>query len=76
MASKPVDAKMCGCVEPPPIVKSVAPYSVVESVSVQRLAPEYKIGMERLVTSKAPPMKASLLWRDKPAVLLCIRRPG
>ncbi|KAG8498790.1 hypothetical protein CXB51_005134 [Gossypium anomalum] len=43
---------------------------------VQRLTPEYKIGMERLVKTKTPPMKASELWRDKPAVLLCIRRPG
>ncbi|XWS69572.1 hypothetical protein CRYUN_Cryun04dG0190700 [Craigia yunnanensis] len=32
--------------------------------------------MERLVKSNAPPMKASELWRDKLAVLLCIQRPG
>ncbi|XP_038999473.1 peroxiredoxin-like 2A [Hibiscus syriacus] len=32
--------------------------------------------MEPLVKSKTPPMKASELWRCKPAVLLCIRRPG
>ncbi|XP_044494476.1 peroxiredoxin-like 2A [Mangifera indica] len=32
--------------------------------------------MERLVKTKTPPMKALELWREKPAVLLCIRRPG
>ncbi|XP_061345868.1 uncharacterized protein LOC133291599 [Gastrolobium bilobum] len=32
--------------------------------------------MEPLVKTKAPPLKASALWRDKPAVFLCLRRPG
>ncbi|XVE91694.1 hypothetical protein REPUB_Repub01dG0032700 [Reevesia pubescens] len=76
VAAAPAEPRACGCVQPPPIVDSVAPNSAIENISVQKLTPAYKIGMERLVKSKTPPMKASELWRDKPAVLLCIRRPG
>ncbi|KAM4110547.1 hypothetical protein ACB094_03G203300 [Castanea mollissima] len=70
------EPRVCGCVKPPPIVDTVAPYSAIESISIQKLTPEYKLGTELLVKTKTPPMKASELWRDKPAVLLCIRRPG
>lgn len=76
VAAGPGESRVCGCVKPPPVVDQVAPYSAIENISLQKLTPEYKIGMERLVKSKAPPMKASELWRDKPAVILCIRRPG
>ncbi|KAL6969661.1 hypothetical protein U1Q18_029369 [Sarracenia purpurea var. burkii] len=76
VAAAPAEPRVCGCVEPPPVIDSVAPYSAIENISIQKLTPEYKIGMERLVKTKAPPMKASELWREKPAVLLCIRRPG
>ncbi|KAL8533545.1 hypothetical protein ACS0TY_009805 [Phlomoides rotata] len=76
VAAMPAESRACGCVQPPPIVEVVAPYSIIENISVQKLTPEYKIGMERLIKSKTPPMKASELWRDKPAVLVCIRRPG
>lgn len=76
VAAMPEEPRGCGCVQSPPVVDDVAPYSVIDSITVQRLTPEYKIGMERLVTTKTPPMKASDLWRNKPAVLLCIRRPG
>ncbi|KAL3830583.1 hypothetical protein ACJIZ3_019385 [Penstemon smallii] len=78
VASMPAEPIGCGCVQlqPPPIVEKVAPYSIVENIYVQKLTPEYKIGMERLIKTKAPPMKASELWREKPAILLCIRRPG
>ncbi|KAI7742759.1 hypothetical protein M8C21_021132 [Ambrosia artemisiifolia] len=76
VASLPDEPRACGCVQPPPIVDDVAPYPSIENISVQKLTPEYKIGMERLVKSKAPPMRASDLWRDKPSLLLCIRRPG
>lgn len=76
VAAMPAESRACGCVQPPPIVEDVAPYSIIENVSVQKLTPEYKIGMERLIKSKTPPMKASDLWREKPAVLVCIRRPG
>ncbi|KAJ9709462.1 hypothetical protein PVL29_001101 [Vitis rotundifolia] len=75
VAAVPAEPRACGCVQPPPIAEDVCPYSAIENVSVHKLAPEYKIGMERLVKT-TPPMKASELWRDKPAVLLCIRRPG
>ncbi|XP_039029126.1 uncharacterized protein LOC120163207 [Hibiscus syriacus] len=76
VAARPAEARACGCVQPPPVVDSVAPYATIENISVQRLTPVYKIGMEPLVKSKTPPMKASELWRYKPTVLLCIRRPG
>ncbi|GLT66441.1 hypothetical protein SLA2020_388060 [Shorea laevis] len=76
VAAQPAEPRACGCVQPPPIVDTVAPYSGIENISLQKLTPEYKIGMDRLVKTKTPPMKASELWRDKPAVLLCIRRPG
>lgn len=76
VASGPAEPRACGCVQPPAVVDEVAPYAFIENISVEKLAPEYKIGMERLVKTKAPPMKAVELWRDKPAVLLCIRRPG
>ncbi|KAK1292320.1 hypothetical protein QJS10_CPB17g00389 [Acorus calamus] len=76
VASEPAEARLCGCIQPPPVVDNVLPYSSIENITVQKLTPEYKIGMERLVKSKAPPMRASELWKDKPAVLLCVRRPG
>ncbi|CAN1310817.1 Putative U-box domain-containing protein 42 [Linum perenne] len=76
IASRPAEPRACGCIAAPPVVDQVAPYSAIENITVQKLTPEYKIGMERLVKSKGPPMKASELWRDKPAVFLCIRRPG
>ncbi|KAJ0763841.1 putative peroxiredoxin-like 2A/B/C, Thioredoxin-like superfamily [Helianthus annuus] len=76
VAALPDEPRACGCIQPPPIVDDAAPYSSIENISVQKLTPEYKIGMERLVKSKAPPMRASDLWRDKPSLLLCIRRPG
>lgn len=70
------EPRACGCVQPPAVSDKIAPYSAIENISVQKLTPEYKIGMEHLVKTKTPPMKASELWRNKPAVLLCIRRPG
>ncbi|KAK3000316.1 hypothetical protein RJ639_021483 [Escallonia herrerae] len=76
VAAVPDEPRACGCVQPPPIIDNVASYSTIENISIEKLTPEYKIGMERLVKTKTPPMKASELWRDKPAVLLCIRRPG
>ncbi|KAI3817132.1 hypothetical protein L1987_10921 [Smallanthus sonchifolius] len=72
----PDEPRACGCIQPPPIVDDVAPYSSIENISVQKLTPEHKIGMERLVKSKAPPMRASDLWWEKPSLILCIRRPG
>ncbi|WCJ35756.1 hypothetical protein M5689_016992 [Euphorbia peplus] len=76
VASGPAEPRACGCVQAPQVVEEVAPYPYIENISIEKLTPEYKIGMERLVTTRAPPMKASALWRDKPVVLLCIRRPG
>lgn len=77
VACEPAEPRACGCVNPPPPVSDqVAPYNAIENISVQKLTPEYKIGMEPLLKLKAPPLKASELWRDKPAVFLCLRRPG
>ncbi|OIS95836.1 PREDICTED: uncharacterized protein LOC109235301 [Nicotiana attenuata] len=76
VASMPDEPRACGCVQATPVVENVAPYSTIENIPVQKLTPEYKIGMERSVKTKTPPLKASELWRDKPAVILCIRRPG
>ncbi|KAI4314035.1 hypothetical protein L6164_026978 [Bauhinia variegata] len=76
VASEPADARACGCVQPPPVAEQVAPYAALEKISLQKLTPEYKIGKEPLVKTKTPPMKASDLWRDKPAIILCLRRPG
>ena len=76
VASGPAVSRACGCVQAPVVAEQVAPYAAIENISVQRLSPEYKIGMEPLVKAKTPPMKASELWRDKPAVILCLRRPG
>ncbi|KAI4339427.1 hypothetical protein MLD38_024374 [Melastoma candidum] len=77
VAAGPAEPRVCGCVNPPPtVVDQVAPYSTIKDISVQKLAPEHKVRMERLVKTRTPPMKASDLWREKAAVLLCIRRPG
>lgn len=63
-------------VKPPHLAEDVAPYSMIENITVQKLVPEYKISMEPLVTLKPTTIKASELWRDRPVVLLCLRRPG
>ncbi|KAJ0038654.1 hypothetical protein Pint_23427 [Pistacia integerrima] len=76
VAAGPAEPRACGCVQPPPISDQAAPYSAIENISIEKLTPEYKIGMERLVKTKTPPMKALVLWLEKPTVLLCIRRPG
>ncbi|KAJ0988254.1 hypothetical protein J5N97_006610 [Dioscorea zingiberensis] len=76
IAAGPAEPRLCGCIQPPQVIDDVAPYSSIENISVQKLTPEYKVGVERLVKKKAPPMKASELWRDKPVILFCVRRPG
>lgn len=76
VAAEAAGSRASGFVNPPPVVDKVAPYSALENISVEKLTPEYKIGMQSLLKARAPPMKASELWRDRPAVLLCIRRPG
>lgn len=63
-------------VKPFSSVENIAPYSAVENISVQKLTPQYKVGLENLDIAKTGTIKASELWRDKPAVLLCVRRPG
>lgn len=74
--SEPAEPRVCGCVQPPLVSDQVAPYVAIENISVQKITPEYKIGMKPLVKMKTTPMKAAELGRDKPAVFLCLRRPG
>ncbi|KAL3501562.1 hypothetical protein ACH5RR_036011 [Cinchona calisaya] len=76
VASLPSEPRLCGCIQPPPVVDTIAPLSAIETISIQKLTPEYKVGMECLLKTKTPSIKASELWRDKTALLLCLRRPG
>ncbi|PKA55833.1 Thioredoxin-like protein AAED1, chloroplastic [Apostasia shenzhenica] len=76
VAAKSTEPRLCGCIKPPPIVDDVVPFSVLGNIPVQKLTPEYKVGVEHFLAAKAPAMKASELWVEKPTVLLCIRRPG
>ncbi|XP_020579941.1 uncharacterized protein LOC110024362 [Phalaenopsis equestris] len=76
VASKPVEPRLFGCMQPPHIVEDVASHSTLGNIAVQKLTPEYKVGVQRLLETKAPPMKASDLWSEKATILLCIRRPG
>ncbi|KAK1297775.1 hypothetical protein QJS10_CPB15g01092 [Acorus calamus] len=76
IASEPVPPILCGCVKPPPIGEDVASYSSIENVVVEGLTAEYRIGAGMDLRVSAEAMKASDLWKDKPAVLLCVRRPG
>ncbi|PIA57603.1 hypothetical protein AQUCO_00600372v1 [Aquilegia coerulea] len=76
VAQEAIDSQECSTVKSLPSVDNIFPYSAIENISVQKLAPEYKIGLGNLIKTKMPTLKASELWRDKPAVLLCVRRPG
>eukprot|EP01018_Ginkgo_biloba_P009123 Gb_37174 [translate_table: standard] len=72
------EPRLCELVKPPVVVEDVAPFSMIQSISLQKLTPKYKVGMDpwALGELKAmPPMRASELWTTKPAVVLCIRRP-
>ncbi|KAJ6817756.1 uncharacterized protein M6B38_409005 [Iris pallida] len=64
------------CGEPPITVDDVASYSSIEKISIRKITTEYMAGMDFSMEMKAQPMKASNLWRDKPVILLCLRRPG
>lgn len=72
VASVPAEPRACGCFQSPLVVEDVAPLSVIEKISVRKLTSPYNF----LVKTKPPLIKASELWRDKPAVILCIRRLG
>ncbi|MCD9638908.1 hypothetical protein HAX54_023081 [Datura stramonium] len=61
VASMPDEPGACGCVQATPVIESVAPCSSIKNTSVQKLMPDYKIGMEHLVKTKTLPMKASEL---------------
>ncbi|GLJ14439.1 hypothetical protein SUGI_0233480 [Cryptomeria japonica] len=79
VAAAPTDPRCCGLVKPPYLGEDVVPYTMIEGISVKKLTPDYKVGMEAWAIGELktpPPMKAGDLWLDKPAVVLCIRRPG
>ncbi|KAH9314405.1 hypothetical protein KI387_023032, partial [Taxus chinensis] len=79
VAAAPPDPRFCGLVKAPHVGEDVVPHSVIEGISIKKLTPEYKVGMETWAPGdlrSPPPMRAGDLWLDKPAVVLCIRRPG
>ncbi|MCD7473185.1 hypothetical protein HAX54_014840 [Datura stramonium] len=59
VASMPDEPGACGCVQATPVIESVAPCSSIKNTSVQKLMPDYKIGMEHLVKTKTLPMGLS-----------------
>ncbi|XAR65331.1 hypothetical protein NMG60_11009416 [Bertholletia excelsa] len=71
VAAAPAKPRACGCIQAPPIVDRVPPYAAIDSISIQKLTPEYKIGTECLEKTMAPPVKASELWRDKQLCIMC-----
>eukprot|EP01018_Ginkgo_biloba_P014920 Gb_20082 [translate_table: standard] len=76
--SIPIQSRLCGLIKPPIVAEDVAPFSVIQSISVQKLTPEYKVGMDPWALGElkaSPPMRASELWTTKPTIFLCIRRP-
>lgn len=78
IAAESSEQRGFGCLQPPlvGVANGVAPYSSIKNVSVQKLTPEYISGMDRFLKLRPKSIKASELWHNKPAILVCIRRPG
>ncbi|KAG0452040.1 hypothetical protein HPP92_026164 [Vanilla planifolia] len=76
VAGKTTGHHLCSCFDPSPILDDVAPYPSLANISIRKLTTEYKACVECQLATKAPLLKASELWNEKPTVLLCIRRPG
>lgn len=73
------EPRLCGFVSPSPIIEDVSPLSVLETIYVQKLTPEYRPGLDlwgERELKMPPPMKASDIWASKATVIFCIRRPG
>lgn len=79
VAAVPPEPRLCGFVGPPSIAEDVAPLSVLDKISVQKITPEYRPGVDIWGQGELrlpPPMKASDIWISKPTIVFCIRRPG
>eukprot|EP00249_Psilotum_nudum_P011136 c22984_g2_i1 orf=196-1494(+) len=79
VGAAPPQPRLCGLISPPPVSELVAPLSALENISVQKLTPEYKAGIDPWAYGELktpPPMKAADLWSVKPTLVFCIRRPG
>jgi hypothetical protein len=73
-------AHCCGFLSPHLGSEEVTPLSVLEKIMIQKLTPEHKKGNNPFKSSQPiklpPPSKASELWANQPALILCLRRPG
>ncbi|CAM6017903.1 unnamed protein product [Sphagnum balticum] len=73
-------AHCCGLLSPHLGSEEVTPLSVLEKIMIQKLTPEHKKGNNPFKASQPiklpPPSKASELWANQPALILCLRRPG
>eukprot|EP00249_Psilotum_nudum_P011137 c22984_g3_i2 orf=148-1458(+) len=79
VGAAPAQPRLCGLIQPPPVTAAVAPLSALENISVQKLTPAYKAGIDPWAyreLKSPPPMKAVELWSLKPTLIFCIRRPG
>lgn len=79
VAAAPPEPRLCGFIGPSPVAQDVAPLSVLDKISVQKITPEYRPGADPWSQGELklpPPMKASDLWATKPTIIFCIRRPG
>lgn len=79
VAAAPPEPRLCGFVPSPPVADDVASLSVLEKISVQKITPEYRPGIDLWGQGEIrtpPPMKATDIWSTKPALVFCIRRPG
>ncbi|MCO5603649.1 hypothetical protein L7F22_057800 [Adiantum nelumboides] len=79
VAAVPPEPRFCGFISPSPVAQDVAPLSVLDKISLQKITPEYRPGTDSWSQGELklpPPMKASDIWALKPSIIFCIRRPG
>ncbi|KAI5059091.1 hypothetical protein GOP47_0025410 [Adiantum capillus-veneris] len=79
VAAAPPEPRFCGFIGPSPVAQDVAPLSVLDKISLQKITPEYRPGADPWSQGELklpPPMKASDIWALKPSIIFCIRRPG
>eukprot|EP00250_Pteridium_aquilinum_P001975 c12187_g1_i1 orf=347-1642(-) len=79
VAAVPPEPRLCGFISPSPVADDVAPLSLLDKISVQKITPEYRPGVDPWGHGELklpPPMKASDTWTTKPTIVFCIRRPG
>ena len=79
VSAGPANPKMCGLLKPSRVADDIISISLLEKISVQKLAPEYRVGVDpwgKFDVRAPPPMKASDIWATKATIIYCIRRPG